>query len=392
MAEREREVALIMNINKPYDRKVVEGVARFTRTKSDWCVYAEDEPLAKIPDLSRWKGHGIIADLDDASVVEAITGLQIPVVNIGGAIHDESWSFDTPYVTTDNSAVAQLAAEHLLDRGFQNFAYCGLRKTPFNPWSRIRSKAFQKAVNDRGFDCSIYRGRHNDPRRWEEVQQSLCRWLEPLPKPLGLFACHDARARHVLESCRRLGLRVPDDVAILGVDNDEMMCELANPALSSIELGTDRIGFEAASLLDDLMAGKRVPKKRRWVEAAPVGVVMRASTNALAVDDNDVAEAIVYIRDHVGRGVQVSEVTTHVDLSRSTLDNRFKAQLGRSVHDEIERARLELVKSMLLNTTLTLAEISKQTGFGTVQYMATVFRRSTGHTPGQFRQLHQRER
>lgn len=385
-----RDVALILNINKPYDRKVVDGIARFTRTQTNWSVYAEDEPLARIPNLRRWHGHGIIADLDERPVVEAISKVEIPVVNIGGAIHDEAWSFKTPYVTTDNVAVARLAAEHLLDRGFQNFAYCGLRRTPYNPWSRIRGSEFQKMLRKRGFPCSIYNGRHNDARRWEEVQRGLCRWIDALEKPVGIFACNDSRARHILESCRRLELKVPDDVAIVGVDNDVTMCELANPALSSIELGTDRIGYEAAWLLEQLMSGNRVSKKRQWVEIEPVGVVTRASTNALAVDDDVVTEAVAFIRDRIGKRIQVSDVTRHMELSRSTLDNRFKDQLGRSVHDEIERVRLEVTKTLLLTTALPLVEIADQADFGTVQYMTAVFKRSTGQTPGAFRKAHLR--
>ena len=380
-------VTFIMNINKPYDRKVVEGIARYVRTEANWRVYVEDEPMARIPDLRHRKGHGVIADSDDRQVVDAVTTMTVPVVNIGGAIFDESWTL----VTTDNAAVARLAAEHLMDRGFRNFAYCGIRRTPFNPWSRNRGEHFQKFLSDHGFSCARYRGRHLDTRQWNAVQDGRCRWLTT---PLGLFACNDARARHVQGSCRRLNLKIPDDVAILGVDNDEMMCELANPALSSIELGTDRIGSAAAWLLDQLMSGRRVAKSRRQVQTEPGVVVLRASTDAMAmaVDDNELAQAVAFIRDRISSGVQVSDVADHVDVSRSTLDNRFKGLLGRTVHDEIERARIELTKSLLLNTTLTLADIAPQAGFGTVQYLATVFRRSTGQTPGQFRQAHERQR
>ena len=180
------------------------------------------------------------------------------------------------------------------------------------------------------------------------------------------------------------------NVAIVGVDNDVTMCELANPALSSIELGTDRIGYEAAWLLEQLMSGNRVSKKRQWVEIEPVGVVTRASTNALAVDDDVVTEAVAFIRDRIGKRIQVSDVTRHMELSRSTLDNRFKDQLGRSVHDEIERVRLEVTKTLLLTTALPLVEIADQADFGTVQYMTAVFKRSTGQTPGAFRKAHLR--
>lgn len=380
-----REIALILNINRPYDRKVVAGIARFTRMHPRWQLYVEDEPLAKIPNLKRWKGHGIIADLDDQQVLGALTGIKKPLVNVGGAIFDESWQFNAPYVTTDNEAVAQLAAEHLMDQGFTNFAYCGIRQTPFNPWSRMRATAFRDAVGARGFECSTYFGRHTNARQWESVQKGICKWLLTLPLPVGLFACNDARARHVQEGCRRLGLRIPADVAILGVDNDELMCDLAYPTLSSIVLGTDTIGFEAARLLNDLISGRRIAKNRRWQEVAPVGVVTRKSTNTIAISDQAVARAIEFIRANIHHAVRVTDVTREIDLSRSTLDNRFRQILGRTVHDEIERCRLERTKELLSTTNCTLADIATQTGFGTVQYLATVFRQSTGQTPGEYR-------
>lgn len=382
----QQEIALILNINKPYDRKVVTGIARFTRTHRKWRLYVEDEPLAKIPNLKRWRGQGLIADLDDQQVFEAVRGLKFPVVNIGGAIFDKAWTHDTPYVTTDNPAVAKLAAQHFLDQGFTNFAYCGIRQTPFNPWSRMRGVCFQEAVNERGFDCSTYFGRHSSAQQWEAVQKGLCNWLSTLRLPIGLFACNDARARHVQEACRRLGLRIPADVAILGVDNDEMICELAYPTLSSIVLGTNTIGYEAARLLDDLISGRRISNSRRRQIVPPIGIDVRESTNTIAITDKLVARAVEYIRLQLESGVRVSDVLKEMDVSRSTLDNRFRVTLGRTVHDEIERFRLERTQELLKTTNDTLSEIATQTGFGSVQYLATVFRRSTKLTPGQYRQ------
>lgn len=380
-----REVALILNVNKPYDRKVVAGIARFTRTQRNWRLYVEDEPLAKIPNLKRWRGQGIIADLDDQQVLDAVRGLKIPVVNIGGAIFDESWTHDTPYVTTDNEAVARMAAEYFFDQGFTSFAFCGVRQTPFNPWSRMREQAFRDAVAERGFECSTYFGRHTNARQWESVQKGICTWLSTLETPVGVFACNDARARHVQEGCRRLRLRIPTDVAILGVDNDELMCDLAYPSLSSIALGTDTIGFEAARLLNDMISERRIAKSRRFQQVPPINVVPRESTNTIAITDSAVARAVEFIRTNIGRSVRVADVTREIDLSRSTLDNRFRQILGRTVHDEIERCRLERTKELLSATDQTLAKIASQTGFGTVQYLATVFRQSTGQTPGEYR-------
>lgn len=380
-----REVALILNINKPYGRKVVAGIARFTRTRENWRLYVEDETLAKIPNLRLWRGDGIIADLDDPQVLEAVDGIEVPMVNIGGGVLDPDWTNDAPYVTSDNPAVAEMAADHLLNQGFTNFGYCGIRRTLFNPWVRIRGTVFRAAIHRRGLECSEFYGRHTNARQWEAVQRELCNWLEGLPRPIAIFACNDARARHVIEACRRLGLQIPKDVAILGVDNDELMCDVANPALSSIALGTDQIGYEAAHLLDDLMSGRRISKRRKSLKIEPIGIVPRESSNIVAIDDHDVARAVELIRARIGSGIRVLEVAQAVDLSRSTLDNRFKQILGRTVHDEIERVRLERTQELLSSTDDTLDQIAKKTGFRSVQYLATVFRESIGQTPGDYR-------
>ena len=380
-----REVALILNINKPYGRKVVAGIARFMRTRENWRLYVEDETLAKIPDLRLWRGQGIIADLDDPHVLEAVDGIKIPLVNIGGGVLDPDWENDAPYVTSDNPAVAEMAADYLLNQGFTNFGYCGIRRTLFNPWVRIRGTVFSEAVRRHGFACSEFYGRHTNARHWESVQRELCQWLAALPRPVAIFACNDGRARHVIEACRRLKLRIPKDVAILGVDNDELMCDVANPALSSIALGTDQIGFEAARLLDDLMFGRRISKRRRERKIEPVAIVPRESSNLVAIADPDVARAVELIRARIGSGIQVLEVAQAVDLSRSTLDNRFKRILGRTVHDEIERVRLKRTEELLTSTDDTLEQIAQKTGFRSVQYLATVFRQSTGQTPGEYR-------
>ncbi|MCC9608045.1 DNA-binding transcriptional regulator [Blastopirellula sp. JC732] len=380
-----REVALILNVNKPYGRKVVAGISRFTRQRGNWRLYVEDEPLAKVPNLIHWRGDGIIADLDDPNVLEAVDGIKTPLVNIGGGVLDPAWRFKSPYVTSDNPVVAQIAADHLMNQGYANFGYCGIRRTLFNPWVRIRGKAFAESVRDQGFSCSEFYGRHTTARQWESVQTEICKWLETLSLPVAIFACNDARARHVLEGCRRLGLRIPQDVGILGVDNDELMCDLTTPALSSISLGTDKIGYESANLLNDLMLGKAVSKRRRTLAIEPIGIVPRESTSTIAIADQEVARAVKFIRSNIGDGIQVMDVAKAVDLSRSTLDNRFKQILRRTVHDEIERVRLNFTKDLLATTDHTLAAIAQQTGFASVQYLATVFRQTTGQTPGEYR-------
>lgn len=378
-----REVALIMNVNKPYDRKVLSGIARFVQHTGNWQLYVEDEPLTKMPNLKQWKGDGIIANFDDEAVVKAVSGLSIPVVGMGGAVFEKSKKPTFPYVATDNAMIGQLGAQHLIDCGFKNFAYVGVKTTKFNPWSRLRGEAFKATVEAAGFPCTTYDGQVADSRKWEDVQKDLAKWLDGLEKPLGLLACNDTRARHILETCRRLKLNIPEDVAILGVDDDEIMCELSVPTLSSVMQGTDRIGFEAAKLLDQLMRGRK-PRKQ-WIIIEPTGVCTRRSSDVLAVEDSDVAQSMRYIREELQNRPRVYDIAAHVGLSRSTLDAKFKDALGRTVHDEIESVRMRRTKDMLLKSDIPLKTIAIQCGYGNIQYMTKVFRDDNGITPGAFR-------
>lgn len=378
-----RQVALIMNVNKTYDRKVVAGIARYVHEVGHWSIYVEDEPLDRMPNLQEWKGHGIIADLDDESVVDAVKGLKIPVVGVGGLSSSNERPDGLGYVATDNEMIGHMAADHLIERGFKHFAYCGVPRTTCNPWVEHRRIAFKKRVADAGFKCAEYFGRHTTVRQWDALQEGLTEWLAGLQRPLALFACNDARARHALEACRRIQARVPDDVAVLGVDNDELICDLAEPSLSSVIQGGDEIGYKAAALLDKMMHGRKpaVP----WMVVPPVGIATRRSTDTMAIDDQQVAEALKYIRLHIAEGVQVSEIASHLKVSRSTLDNRFKRVLGRTAHDEIERLRVQIALELLQQTSLPQKQVAQRAGFNNVQYMTMVLRRQTQETPGNIR-------
>ena len=243
MTDRLQHVALILNVNKPYDRKVVAGVSRYMKEVGNWSLYLEDDPLNKIPDLDKWEGDGIIADLDDANVFKAVSNLKIPVVGFGGGYGPYQGREDIPYVFTDNFLISKLAADHLIDKGFRRFAFCGLPENSINGWSRERETDFSNLVREAGYGCEIFRGDSLETADWRTVQAGLQNWLKTLEYPLGMFVTNDSRARHVLEACRSLGIKVPEDAAIVGVDNDAMMCELADPPLTSVIQGTDNLGY-----------------------------------------------------------------------------------------------------------------------------------------------------
>jgi len=383
MPQQPRHVAVIVDAARPYDRKIIGGVAQFVRERGGWSLYVEEDPLQKLPDLRRWRGHGIIANFDDRKVAAAVRGLKTPVVGVGGGFGWYDPDSCIPYYSTDDRAIAQLAAEHLLDRGFRRLAFYGYPPTRITRWSAQRAEAFQRFAEQSGSPCSIYTGRHGTARQWTELQRGLMAWLQSLRTPVGLMACNDVRARHVLEACRTLGLRVPEDVALIGVDNDEMICELTDPPLSSVEQGARRLGYLAAELLDRLMRGRKPPQMRLTVQ--PEGVVARRSTDVLAIEDADVAAAVRLIRQRACGRIGIGEVAARVGVSRSTLKTRFKSVMGRTIHDEIQRVRLQRAEQLIAEPDLPLKQIAVQVGFQYVQYFTKLFGRHFGQTPAQFR-------
>jgi LacI family transcriptional regulator len=380
---RVRRIAVLANVSRRYDRRVVQGIAAYVRQCGQWSLYVEEDPLQKLPKLQRWDGDGIIADFDDRKIAVAVRGLHIPVVGIGGGHGWYDPNSKAPYVTTDNEAIGRLAAEHLLDCGLTRLAFYGNPPSRMHRWSEERGHAFCERAKSAGAICEIYRGRHADAHGWIRQLNELAEWLYGLEKPLGLMACTDIRGRQVLEACRVAGAAVPEDVAVVGVDNDEMMCELANPALTSIEQGSQRIGYEAAAALDRLMAGRTAPQTPRAV--APEGLVARQSTNVLACDDPDVATAVRFVREHACDPIRIADVLQAVPLSRSTLEKRFRDTLGRTIHDEIQRVQVERAKRLLVESGLLVKQVAHRCGFKYVPYLSRVFRQHTGYSPAEYR-------
>ena len=283
---------MIYDAKLRYDVKVIEGVAAYVRELDDWDIFIEENALQnqQLPDLRFWKGDGILADFDDPVVAKAVRVSGIPAVAFGGGYGWYDPASKIPYIYTNNAAVANLGAEHLLQRGYRHFAFCGYRRTSINGWSDERAQAFGERIRAAGFSCKCHRGPKHSAHNWPAFRDALAGWLRSLPKPVAIMAATDKRALQVLDVCRFAGFRVPDDIAVVGVDNDEMLCQLCAPPLSSVEQGARRIGYEAAALLDRIMDGAKPPNLRVVIE--PVGVVARQSTDILSVDDTDVRAAV----------------------------------------------------------------------------------------------------
>jgi LacI family transcriptional regulator len=377
---RRPHVALIIETSLQPGRGILRGIAQYVREHGPWSIYYEPRGLEAAPPawLKAWRGDGIIARLSNARITAAVLKTGLPVVNtLGPEPHRR-----IPLVASDNKAIARLAAEHLLERGFRHFGYCGIRRAL---WSRETGDAFMEAVIAAGGDCRLYElpvHKHSQPS-WEMDQDKLAAWIERLPKPAGIMACSDPRAQRVLEACRRTGVAVPDDVAVVGTGNDETTCELCDPPLSSVIARHTQIGYEAAAMLEHLMRGGTPPPEPLRLQ--PLGVVTRRSTDAIAVDDAETAAAVRFIREHASDGIGVQDVAEHCSLSLTQLKRRFRRFLGRTVHDQILRDRITRVQQLLTHTTISIARIAAQTGFGRQEYLGVVFKARLGKTPGDYR-------
>jgi LacI family transcriptional regulator len=376
-----RHVALLIETSGSYGRGLLRGVARYNRTHGGWSTFFHPHGLGDPPPpwLSGWSGQGILARVDTPEIAELLTQSGVPVVNLRGTVDNSPF----PYVGPDHSLIATIAAEHLIERGLKNFAFCG-RPPGIHPGLDERGTVFAEVVTKAGGKCDVFAGACAEAAdNWEAEQAQLAEWIRVLPKPVGVMACNDERGLQVLDACRRCGAAVPDEVAVIGVDNDEHLCELSIPPMTSVDVNAEQIGYTAAVLLDEMMQGGK--PKQRAQRLAPRGIVTRLSTDTVASDDEEVNRAIHYIRENGCNRVRVGDVVSHVGLSRAALQERVRKVLGRTIHKEIERIRLARVKELLLSPDMTIKQVARATGFSSVQYMTRVFRAAAGETPAHYR-------
>ena len=377
-----RHVALVVESAVAPRRMMLAGVARYIQEHEPWAVYLKPYGVEKsLPSwLAHWKGDGIIAAVKDPAS-DIIIESGIPVVDVVGALRHEG----VPLVHTNDRSVGRLGAEHLLERGFRNLGFCEYRD---EFWSIDRREGFQQALREKGLNCSLYQMPMpgpglGGPETWETQQRSLTAWLNSLPKPLGVMTTNDLMGQQVLEACQRLKIKVPEEIAVVGADNDEPICRIASPPLSSVIINDQQRGYEAAALLDQMMSGRPAPKEPIYVE--PAGVMTRASTDIMAIEDAAVVAALRFLREHAFDRINVDDVVGVVPLSRSVLERRFRRIVGRSINSEIVRLRINRAIELLTETELELKVVAQRAGFGTQSYMNAVFQEKVGKTPGSFR-------
>lgn len=382
---RRRQVGLLIDFSRWYGRRILLGVAKYVREHHEWSAQSEEWRWTDpVPDwIKKWNGDGIIAWLETPELAAMVQDLGVPAVDVRG-----SSGCGLPLIDTQNEIVGDLAAEHLMQRGFRHYAFCGFVGANY---SDNRSHWFKKRLAEAGYECAMYEppeiSRNSRTIELEKrgllFQDDLGRWLKSLPKPVGIMACNDIRGQQVLNACRRLELLVPEEVAVIGVDNDELFCELSDPALSSVALDTLRIGYESASLLDRMMSGEKPPEQP--VLIPPKGIVTRRSTDVLAMDDRQLAAGARFLREHVFDPISVNDMARAAGMSRRVFERRFVSQMGRAPKAEVLRLRIERVKELLADTDWPLAQISERTGFKHSEYLHTMFTQKTGTTPGKFR-------
>lgn len=379
-------VALLVESSRAYGRGLLHGIAEYVRLHGPWSIYLAERGLGDAPSawLQAWSGDGIIARIENRKIARAVHDLGVPAVDLRGLLTD----LGVPRIVTDDAEVARMGVAHLRERGFRHLAFCGFVGADY---SDNRSAAFVRLVEGAGITCHIYRagspshaiGTEAREQSGWAAQAEVAHWIEELPKPVGLMACNDIRAQQVLTACRGIGIAVPDEVAVIGVDNDDVLCDLADPPLSSIIPNTRRIGFEAASLLERMMRGEVVPEDP--ISIPPLGVLTRRSTDVLAIDDRAISTAVRFIREHACDGITVADVLAELPLSRSVFERRFAKIFGLTPKAEILRTQLDRVKRLLAETDLPLKQIASRTGFLYPEYLSAAFKERTGQTPGQYR-------
>jgi LacI family transcriptional regulator len=377
-------VALIVETSTLFGRKLLSGVAQYLRETRPWSVHLTDRSVndATPPWIESWKGDGIITRIASPEIRDAIKEKKIPVVDL----NEQLGGMGVPQISNDHVAIGNMAADHLLARGFQRFAFLGHTG---HRWSDCRREAFAQKVKTEGHPCSIYADRPLNVQglkegSWQTELDGIASWVASLEKPVGIMACGDFRGVQLLTACRQAGVAVPEQAAVVGVGADDVACQFADPPMSSVMLNAWQMGYEAATLLDRLMQGLAVPPSEILIP--PLDVVVRRSSDVKAISDPLVARAVNFIQENVRNGINVETVLRYLNTSRTTLQNHFRSSLNRSIHDVLIEARLICVKELLVKTRLPIAEISERCGFQHSEYMSAALKKYTGWSPARYRQ------
>lgn len=372
-------IILFVDTSRGFGRRILSGIARYSALHGPWTFYRKQPdylaPKEKttLAEIRAWRPDGIICSLAQARELRR-TGLPMVAFDPG------AYSGSIPCMVSDHAAVGHLAAQHLLDLGHRDLAFCGF--SGLN-WSKERCRAFCSVIEAAGAQVHVY----NNPQRttsWAKEEPRVEEWIQSLPRPIGMFCVNDDRAAAIMETCRTLEYGIPEDISIIGADDDASVCPLANPPLSSVRIASDQAGYNAARLLHQMIDGKAEMSGQRIV-APVVGVTARQSTDVLMVENKEVRKALRFIRENANRPIRVSDVVNATALSHRSLNEQFHAALNGSILTQLTRARIDFISGLLTDTDLRIQEIAQTVGYEDDRHFSRYFKRATGLTPQAYR-------
>lgn len=372
------KIILSIETSRQVGRELLMGIADYANINGPWCFYSEPgDKKVSLPQTKDFSADGMIASINSAKKALKLREYDIPIITKDFKIEG------IPVIEGDNESISNLAANHFFKMGLKYFAYCGCNRFE---WSKKRGNFFKQFFVENNLEKYFYEKTIAFKQTLDKEFQELSTWLRSLPKPVGILAENDERGRHIIEACKISGIIVPDEVSVLGVDNDELICNLCEPQLSSIALATRKTGFDTAKLLDQMMSKKQKILDTK-ITVAPMHVIQRQSTNIIAVKDDDIIKAINFIRNNCRTPLTVTEVAETVNLSRRVLEKKFRKYLKRSVLEYIKSTRIDLISKMLIETDMTITEIAHTMGFPGVDHISRYFRQAKGINPRKFRAM-----
>ncbi|MEN8254954.1 MAG: DNA-binding transcriptional regulator [Verrucomicrobiota bacterium] len=379
-------VALLIEKDREIGRGLLRGIAQYSRTHGSWIFYQEEpfyEQLSHVERIRRikgWKPDGIVMR-EQGSLDAPLLESGIPLIFSG---HRSRVAKGIPNILGDDRQIGTMAANYLTEKGFRHFGFCGFENMW---WSVDRGHFFAEHLLGKGFSVNVYPSHaEQELSSWAEEPDFMADWIKTLPKPCAVFACTDDRCRQLSEACKRAEVKVPEEVALLGVDNDELVCDFASPPLSSIVLNAEKTGYDAAAVLHRMMQGEAIGEITIPIPAPRI--VTRQSTDIVAIDDPVVANALNHIREHYRKGITVSEIASTTGVSRRVLELHFRKSLDRSVYEEVLRLRMNHACVLLMETNLSVAQIAEALNYDEIKYFSRGFRKVVGTSPLAYRKQH----
>lgn len=374
-----QRIALLIDTSVTFSSLVIRGVAQYAHEQPAWQFLLQPRGVREHSSVPRhWDVDGVITRVTHRTQAVALQRLGIPVVNVSRSVVPD---FHFPQVVSNERASARFAATHLIERGFRSLAYYSVPSQP--NYEDQMGPSFEEVALQNGVLCSRFKQWRRKKSNQNVTLKELGVWLKMLPKPVGILAWDAEHGHFLCEACSSAGLRIPEEVAIVCGEDDELFCQISYPPLSAVNCGPERVGYESAALLARCLAKKKAPTSPIYIE--PVGMVPRHSTDVLAMDDRELAQALEYLRKNAFGPIQISDVLRRVPLSRRALELRFRQTLGRSPAAELRRLRVNKAKELLTNTNWSMPKIAAASGFSQAEIMNRIFRRELQQTPTQYR-------